>query len=150
MWLAAVRAEALGLNKRETYTGYIPSIHGDYDPNADYAQYHHQKRAEEQAATDPLAMSAVGAGAYESTMALNRFTGSVQASGLNPERHTDAAKSGRQMNAFFDVDAAANSHDGRSLKEERKHQKLTKEEIKQFNQQRKEKKQKKRMAFYKS
>ena len=130
--------------------GYNPKVHGNYDPNAAYAQVHNQKRAEEQAAiVDPFA-AAPGTAAYESTMALNRFSGSVQRQDLGPERHSDAAKSGRQMNAFFDVDAAANAHEGRSLKEERQTKKLSKEEVKAFNQARKEKKMKKRMAFYKS
>ncbi|KAK4623427.1 uncharacterized protein CLAFUR5_07419 [Fulvia fulva] len=134
----------------EDWMGYNPKVHGNYDPNAAYAQVHNQKRAEEQAAiVDPFAPPP-GTAAYESTMALNRFSGSVQNQELNPERHSDAAKSGRQMNAFFDVDAAANAHEGRSLKEERQSKKLSKEEVKAFNQARKEKKMKKRMAFYKS
>ena len=45
------------------------------------------------------------------------------------------------MNAFFDVDSAANSHDGRSLKEERRNNKPSKQEIAEMNQKRKEKKQ---------
>lgn len=87
---------------------------------------------------------------YTAIMALNARTGSTQPSHLTADRHTDAAKSGRQMNAFFDVDAAANAHEGKSLKEERKAKKLSKAEVKAFNEARKEKKQKKRMAFYKS
>lgn len=54
------------------------------------------------------------------------------------------------MNAFFDVDSAANSHDGRSLKEERRNNKLSKKEIAEANQKRKDKKQAKRLAFLKS
>ncbi|OBT72750.1 hypothetical protein VF21_08973 [Pseudogymnoascus sp. 05NY08] len=46
------------------------------------------------------------------------------AADLTPENHNDENKSKRQMNAFFDVDAAANSHDGRSLKAERSGKKL--------------------------
>ena len=51
------------------------------------------------------------------------------------------------MNAFFDVDAAANSHDGRSLKEERSGKKLTKAELKKFKEKRKTKKEEKRKAW---
>lgn len=54
------------------------------------------------------------------------------------------------MNAFFDVDSAANSHDGRSLKEERRNKKLSKKEIAEMNQKRKDKKEAKRLAFLKS
>jgi len=54
------------------------------------------------------------------------------------------------MNAFFDVDSAANSHDGRSLKEERRNTKLSKEQVAEHNRNRKEKKQAKRLAFLKS
>lgn len=134
------------------YVGYNPKIHGNYDPNADYAQYHKQLRAEEQGVDPTAVLAAQNAGTtdYGSTMALNRFTGNAQASHLSADRHTDAAKSSRQLNNFFDVDAAANAHNGRSLKEERKSKKLTKEEVKAYNEARKEKKQKKRMQFYKS
>lgn len=95
------------------------------------------------ASNDP----ALGAANYGSTMAFNRFTGHAQAAGVDPERHSDSAKSSRQMNAFFDVDAAANAHGGRSLKEERKSQKLTKKEVQQFRKNKKESKRKKQMQF---
>lgn len=51
------------------------------------------------------------------------------------------------MNAFFDVDAAANSHDGRSLKAERSGKKLSKGELKTFKDKRKAKKEEKRRAW---
>lgn len=54
------------------------------------------------------------------------------------------------MNAYFDVDAAANMHDGRSLKEERRNEKLSKKQIKELADKRRAKKEKKRMDFYKS
>jgi hypothetical protein len=54
------------------------------------------------------------------------------------------------MGAFFDVDAAANAHGGRSLKEERRNQTLSKKQIKELAAKRREKKEKKRMDFYKS
>lgn len=134
------------------YMGYNPKIHGSYDPNAPYAQYHNQKREEEALASQstfgvtPQASVAapVIAGAF------NRFTGSFQSADLSTERHNDFNKSGRQMNAFFDVDAAANSHNGRSLKEERRNEKLSKSQIREMAAQRKAKKEKKRLDFYKS
>ncbi|CAK1366052.1 hypothetical protein CB0940_09511 [Cercospora beticola] len=132
---------------------YNPRIHGDYDPNADYAKYTEQRLAEQSGATTYGAAAAApgtGSADYSSIMALNARTGSAQPSHLSADRHNDFAKSGRQMNAFFDVDAAANAHEGKSLKEERKNKKLSKAEVKAFNEARKEKKQKKRLAFYKS
>ena len=66
---------------------------------------------------------------------------------ITPENFNDENKSKRQMNAFFDVDAAANSHDGRSLKAERSGKKLSKQELKQFKEKRKAKKEEKRKAW---
>ncbi|CAD6443482.1 fa73824d-d7c5-444f-bf44-f78f8709654e [Sclerotinia trifoliorum] len=119
--------------------GYDPAIHGDYDPNAWYAQ---SAAVEEPAATrlDPAAV-------YAATGQFNRFTGRWQAAELNPENFNDENKSKRQMSAYFDVDAAANNHDGRSLKEERSGKKLSKAELKQFKEKRKQKKEEKRRAW---
>lgn len=121
--------------------GYDPSIHGDYDPTAWYAQ----PAASDPA--DPSLLSSNPADAYAATGAFNRFTGRWQAADLTPENHNDENKSRRQMNAFFDVDAAANSHDGRSLKAERSGKKLSKTELKQFKEKRKAKKEEKRRAW---
>ncbi|RDL38665.1 uncharacterized protein BP5553_03005 [Venustampulla echinocandica] len=119
--------------------GYNPAIHGDYDPTAWYAQ---PAAAEETGAgpADPAA-------AYAATAAFNRFTGRFQNSEITPENYNDENKSKRQMNAFFDVDAAANSHDGRSLKAERSGKKLSKTELKQFKEKRKARKEEKRRAW---
>ena len=51
------------------------------------------------------------------------------------------------MNAFFDVDAAANQHDGRSLKAERQNQRLSKTELKAFKEKRRARKEEKRRAW---
>ncbi|MCJ1463686.1 hypothetical protein MMC07_002295 [Pseudocyphellaria aurata] len=130
--------------------GYDPAIHGDYDPTAAYAQE----------ASDPLAEDGIGVaiGAdpssnsdpnaiYTATGVFNRFTGKWQPNSINPEMHNDENKSKRQMSAFFDVDAAANSHNGKSLKAERSGKKLTKQELKAFKEKRKEKKEEKRRAW---
>lgn len=66
---------------------------------------------------------------------------------MNPDYHNDENKSKRQMTAFFDVDAAANSHDGRSLKAERRGKTLSKKELKAFKEKRREKKEEKRRAW---
>ena len=121
--------------------GYNPAIHGDYDPNAWYAKT--AAAAEEQQAQtqgDP-------ADAYVATAAFNRFTGRFQNPDLKPENFNDENKSRRQLNAFFDVDAAANSHDGRSLKEERSGKKLSKAELKWHKEKRKARKEEKRRAW---
>ena len=125
--------------------GYDPTIHGDYDPNADYAQVNQSGDSvdalgDQAAALDP-------AQAYAATGTFNRFTGRWQAADLNPEKFNDENKSRRQMNAFFDVDAAANSHDGKSLKAERSGKKLSKQELKAFKEKRREKKEEKRRAW---
>jgi hypothetical protein len=121
--------------------GYNPAIHGDYDPNAWYAKS--AAASEEQQAQiqgDP-------AEAYAATAAFNRFTGRFQNPDLKPENFNDESKSRRQLNAFFDVDAAANNHDGRSLKEERSGKKLSKAELKWHKEKRKAKKEEKRRAW---
>jgi hypothetical protein len=120
--------------------GYDPAIHGDYDPNAWYAQPSEPEASQQNTEQDPAA-------AYAATAAFNRFTGRFQNADLTPENFNDENKSKRQMNAFFDVDAAANSHDGRSLKEERSGKKLTKAELKKFKEKRKAKKEEKRKAW---
>jgi hypothetical protein len=123
--------------------GYDPAIHGDYDQNADYAQVQNkqdQTIPEYAPGTDPTA-------AYAATGAFNRFTGKWQNAALNPENFNDENKSKRQMNAFFDVDAAANSHDGKSLKAERAGKKLSKQELKAFKEKRRDKKEEKRRAW---
>lgn len=119
------------------YGGYDPAIHGDYDPNATYAQ----------PAVSDAPLPANAEDAYAATGAFNRFTGKWQAADVTPELHNDENKSKRQMNAFFDVDAAANSHNGKSLKAERSGKKLSKQELKAFKEKRKEKKEERRRAW---
>ena len=128
--------------KEPVLGGYNPAIHGDYDPNADYARQY-----EDQSEQDHNAVGVDPTAAYAATGTFNRFTGRWQADSINPENHNDENKSRRQMNAFFDVDTAANSHDGRSLRAERSSRKLTKAELKQFKEKRREKKEEKRRAW---
>ncbi|KAJ6107147.1 hypothetical protein N7523_008470 [Penicillium sp. IBT 18751x] len=121
--------------------GYNPAIHGDYDPTAPYAQHYEEQTVDSNGvALDPAA-------AYAATGTFNRFTGRWQAESIKPENHNDENKSRRQMNAFFDVDAAANAHDGRSLRAERSAKKLSKKELKMFKEKRREKKEEKRRAW---
>ncbi|KAI0115054.1 hypothetical protein F4814DRAFT_418095 [Daldinia grandis] len=127
-------------NERPPAGGYNPAIHGDYDPNAWYAK----QGAENALEQDP---SADASAAYAAMGTFNRFTGRWQDGDQNPDNHNDEAKSRRQMNAFFDVDAAANSHDGRSLKAERSGKKPTKAELKQFKEKRRARKEEKRRAW---
>jgi hypothetical protein len=130
---------------REPYLGYNPKIHGDFDPNADYAKWHQEHQTEEWAASE--AALAQPTAAYEQAGTFNRFTGAFQAADKSAENHNDENKSKRQLNAFFDVDRAANAHEGRSLKAERANQKLSKKQVKAFNEQRRAKKEQKRRDF---
>ncbi|KAL7936343.1 hypothetical protein V8C35DRAFT_255135 [Trichoderma chlorosporum] len=121
--------------------GYNPAIHGDYDPNAWYAKNEEEDEGAAAAlAGDPAAI-------YAATVSFNRFTGNFQSGDAGPERHSDEAKSKRQMNAYFDVDAAANAHGGRSLKAERSNKKPTKNELKAFKEKRRARKEEKRRAW---
>lgn len=126
--------------------GYDPAIHGDYDPDADYAKPYHEPTNEESADFHPPG-TVDSAEAYAATGTFNRFTGKWQAAALTPENFNDDNKSRRQMNAYFDVDAAANSHDGKSLKAERSGKRLSKKELKAFRDKRRERKEEKRRAW---
>jgi hypothetical protein len=124
--------------------GYNPAIHGNWDPNAWYAKVYKEDNAvDTMAAAAPPGVD----GAYGATATFNRFTGQFQAAEMGPDRHTDEAKSRRQMNAYFDVDAAANTHDGRSLKAERANKKPSSKEVKAYNEKRRAKKEEKRRAW---
>ncbi|PSN74434.1 hypothetical protein BS50DRAFT_16018 [Corynespora cassiicola Philippines] len=137
---------------RVLHGGYNPAIHGSYDPNADYAIEARKQEEAEQAAAE-AAVEAAAAGltnvnqGYGQDLHFNRFTGKFQEASVNPENHNDYNKSGRQMRAFFDIDAAANSHDGRSLKAERRGKSLSKKELQQYKEKRREKKEEKRRAW---
>lgn len=126
--------------QQRPHGGYDPAIHGDYDPTAPYAQEVHS-------AEDPSTQSGDPAAVYAATGSFNRFTGKWQDDSINPDNHNDENKSKRQMSAFFDVDAAANSHNGKSLKAERSGKKLSKQELKAFKEKRKERKEEKRRAW---
>lgn len=126
--------------QQRPYGGYDPAIHGDYDPTAPYAQ-------EQQTLEDASGQPSDPAAIYTATGVFNRFTGKWQPHSINPENHNDENKSRRQMSAFFDVDAAANSHNGKSLKAERSGKKLSRQELKAFKEKRKERKEEKRRAW---
>ena len=138
---------------RRKWGGYNPAIHGSYDPNADYAQEATKEEEEaEQAANAAAAMAAglpipIAGQDYTAQANFNRFTGKFQSAEQGPEMHNDENKSKRQMTAFFDVDAAANSHDGRSLKAERRGKTLNKKELKAFKEKRHARKEEKRRAW---
>ena len=95
-------------------------------------------------------MASTAAQGYGAVGAFNRFSGGFQTADKSAERHSSASKSGRQLNAFFDVDAAANSHEGKSLKEARRSTKVSKKQAAAFNKQKRKKKEDKLMDFYKS
>ncbi|KAH7071348.1 hypothetical protein BKA63DRAFT_418810 [Paraphoma chrysanthemicola] len=133
---------------KRKWGGYNPAIHGSYDPNADYARAAEEE--EDEGEDSPAAvpgLPGVGTPGYVAQAHFNRFTGKFQQADAGPELHNDENKSKRQMTAFFDVDAAANSHDGRSLKAERRGKTLSKKELKAFKEKRHSKKEEKRRAW---
>ncbi|KAK2748995.1 hypothetical protein FQN57_007278 [Myotisia sp. PD_48] len=132
--------ETNGSQSRAT-GGYDPSIHGDYDPNAWYAQKPEEvSSASIPGGLDPTMM-------YTATGTFNRFTGKWQPADIKPENFSVENKSQRQLSTYFDVDAAANSHEGKSLKAERSGKRLSKKELKAFKDKRREKKEERRRAW---
>ena len=143
-------------SSRRLTDGYNPAIHGDYDPTAPYAQQYEQIPQIPQNPQNPQKNPDAAPGltpgpdpnyVYTATGVFNRFTGKWQSASLAPENFSDENKAQRQLSAFFDVDTAANSHDGRSLKAERSGKKLTKKELKAFKEKRRERKEEKRRAW---
>ncbi|KAL5116616.1 hypothetical protein ACEQ8H_005494 [Pleosporales sp. CAS-2024a] len=134
---------------RRRWGGYNPAIHGSYDPNADYAleASKEEEEEEQQAAAAAVGLPVANVEGYAAQAHFNRFTGKFQLAEAGPEMHNDENKSKRQMSAFFDVDAAANSHEGRSLKAERRGKALSKKELKAFKEKRHSKKEEKRRAW---
>ena len=129
------------VSSHQTVGGYNPAIHGDYDPTAWYAQHYEPPEPETYVA--PLVDNEL------IQVGFNRRTGQMQHDSQGPGRHSDEAKAHRQMNAFFDIDSLASSHDGRSLKAERSGQRLTKTELKQYRERKKAKKEERRRAWLK-
>lgn len=138
--------------------GYNPAIHGSWDPSAPYAQAYagagddgdEEATAAEVAAHDAeMAALDGGEGEYLQTAAFNRATGRPQAAGgeAATERFSDAARAQRQLGNYFNVDQAANAHDGRSLKAERRGKQPTKKELAQWKEKRKARKEEKRRAW---
>ena len=119
---------------------YNPSIHGSWDPTADYA-----KEVQTADNTNEFQVNPDAARDYIQAAHFNRWTGQNQQSTDN--RHSDEAKSKRQMEAFFNVDLAANSHEGKSLKAERQSKKLSRKEVREYQARRREKKEEKRRAW---
>ncbi|KAK9459032.1 uncharacterized protein V1516DRAFT_680753 [Lipomyces oligophaga] len=60
---------------------------------------------------------------------------------------SDEKKSRRQLDAFYDVDSAANQHDGRSLKAERQQQRLSKKQVQEFRKRKQERKERKTRSW---
>lgn len=128
------------------HQGYNPRVHGSYNKTKPYDAYHSYLDWKRDQAANPQAAAAAQQ-AYGATGAFNARTGRYQTDDQTAERHDAYNKAGRQMNAYFDVDEAANAHEGRSLKEERRNMKYSKQEIREMNEKRKAKKEQKRRAF---
>ena len=130
--------------------GYNPAIHGDYDPNADYAQDLSEPRSTSlEASQSNLEEDYTTSASFSRFSTTPHFVNPLNPSQAScvPEYHDEEHKSRRQMSGFFDVDAAANSHDGRSLKAERQEKRLTKKEVRAFKEKRKCRKEEKRRAW---
>lgn len=155
--------------KRLVAGGYNPKIHGSFDPKADYAkQWRKDQEDEENAAA--AAKAAITAqyeaksSAYNgsnnrrnsgddltSAGTFNRYNGRFQGSDVNPDRYSQQNQASRQLNAYGgNLEAAANSHGGRSLKEERRKQRVSKEQIQAYKQKREERKRARDLAWYRS
>ncbi|KAL8370500.1 hypothetical protein RB595_000733 [Gaeumannomyces hyphopodioides] len=123
--------------------GYNPAIHGDYDTW--YAQNGpKQDKVDDET---PVVVGLADPGQLLSGVAFNRATGRPQRPDQGADWHGDEGRARRQMNSFFDVDAAANAHDGRSLKAERAGKRLSKGELKHFKEKRKAKREEKKRAW---
>lgn len=137
--------------------GYNPAIHGSWDPNASYAQAYktaiigdeddNEEDIGDGTMMEPLDGIDGSEDPYVQNAAFNSRTGKFQTDDQNPDHYSDAAKSQRQMNAYFDVDRAANAHDGRSLKAERRGKQPTRKELAMWKEKRKAKKEEKRRAW---
>ncbi|OAA56451.1 WW domain protein [Cordyceps fumosorosea ARSEF 2679] len=139
---ATTAAAAAPLSPPAAAGGYNPAIHGDYDPEAWYAKGSTQEDGAEQSTLDDAAADDL----YAATATFNRFSGGFQDADA-AGRHTDEAKTRRQMNAYFDADAAAAAHDGRSLRAERQGKRPSKAEVKAFREKRRARKEEKRRAW---
>ncbi|KAI9676330.1 MAG: hypothetical protein M1817_000487 [Caeruleum heppii] len=138
--------------RKRPHGGYDPRIHGDYDPNAEYAQLSRRSSSPSSSALPPDPSSTTNTtnpapADYTSTGTFNRFTSRFQAPTITPSLYSDDQKSHNQMAAFFDVDAAANSHEGRSLKKERQMQRLSKKEVKAFKEEKRRRKEERKRAW---
>ncbi|KAM3566981.1 hypothetical protein ARSEF4850_000015 [Beauveria asiatica] len=135
------------IHEKPAAGGYNPAIHGDYDPNAWYAQGAQEAEDGIDAQANGISGAAAAAELYAATATFNRYNGGFQTEDMGPGRHSDDAKAHRQMNAYFDADAASKAHDGRSLKAERQNQKPSKAEVKAFKEKRRARKEEKRRAW---
>lgn len=85
---------------------------------------------------------------YVFTARFNRFTGKWQNDPNKiPENFTREAKELRQQSFYFDVEATAAAHDGRSFLKERQQRKYTKKEMAQYKKQYKEKKEQRKREW---
>lgn len=159
-WQPESSSSNAGPSSSPKHTGpagrYNPAIHGSWDPNADYAREVLAAEEEQETQSDPPTSApnpyAGSANPYNAQPThaatfFNKVTGQFQAS--NENRHSNVAKDKRQMEAFFNVDVAANSHEGKSLKAERRNQKVSKKQIKAWNERAQKKKWEKKTAWLK-
>ena len=126
---------------------YNPRVHGNY---ADYLAKYPEKSSNPDTRINPVAgMSEEEIKAYiVNQQAL--FNGHQVApveqaeSSRRPNRdYSEATRARNQMSHYFDYDSYMTSQDGRSLKEERRRNRLTKQQVHEYRVAKKEKKEKK-------
>ncbi|KGQ12361.1 hypothetical protein BBAD15_g1864 [Beauveria bassiana D1-5] len=114
------------IHEKPAAGGYNPAIHGDYDPNAWYAQGAQEAEDGIDAQANGISGAAAAAELYAATATFNRYSGGFQSEDMGPGRHSDEAK---------------------ALKAERQNQKPSKAEVKAFKEKRRARKEEKRRAW---
>jgi hypothetical protein len=111
---------------------YNPKIHGDYDNWRIMYKVSSRTRKEVTPEDEKADLEKKKKELFAAQANFNRMTGTFQNPALDPSNHSDEAKAKRQMEGFFDHDAWAAKHEGRSLKDERRKQKVSKAQIKEW------------------
>ncbi|CCJ28452.1 unnamed protein product [Pneumocystis jirovecii] len=85
---------------------------------------------------------------YVFTARFNRLTGKWQNDPNKiPENFTEDARALRQQSFYFDVEATAAAHDGRSFRAERQQKRLTKKELANYKKQNRQKKEQRKREW---
>lgn len=131
------------------FPAYNPKVHGNY-VNWEQKKKEAEGSDDEYDMPQPVPASQAN---YGSTASFNRFNNAFANTAVHPTRapgaHTGAAKSDRQLKAYYDLDAADQDQSGKSGKAERASRVPTKAEMQMFKQKKEEKQRRNRDALYK-